>query len=169
MKEIKRQMMDGYVQFTDGTYGCKIAMEKFVAIAKGEKNHEFFIDEDDNIYLIVHEDEASAHEPELYFDLFDDETSPLDNAIANFYDMYCDNDVPFMLNINVKNAVQVLQELEHWGGKEVYTEYRTALIRDIAADMEYFGGEVARSNSEAAKEILGELAKTYNDVYGMEA
>lgn len=164
MKEIKRKLMDGYVQFTDGTYGVKITMEMFLTLAKGKGKREYYIDEDDSIYLMVHPDEASAHETKLYVDTKEELTA----AINKFYDMYTEDDTPFLLNINVLNAVQVLQEIEHCGGKEVYTEYRTALIRDIAADMEYFGGEVARTNSESAKEILGELAKSYNDVYGME-
>lgn len=169
MKEIKRQMMNGYVEFTDGTFGVKLQMEQFVKLAKGKGVNEFYIDDEDNIYMMVHEDEASAHEPDMFLDEFDyEDTDDLNNAISNFYDMYCEDDVPFMLNINVKNAVQILDAIDCFGGEDLYMEYREALMRDIASDMEYFGELVARENNVFAKDVLNELSMVYNDVYEME-
>ena len=69
MKEIKRHLMNGYVEFADGTFGKKLDPRYGMTEAAN----------DGNWYVGVHEDEASAFEPDLYMDDIDyDDVMELD-------------------------------------------------------------------------------------------
>ena len=88
MKQIKRRMMNNYVEFEDGTFG-KVLDPRYGATEAGD---------DGKWYVMVHEDEASAFEPDLYMDDVDyddfmaEQELEEDEIINDYYDLYWKND-----------------------------------------------------------------------------
>lgn len=127
MKKVARTLMDGYVQFEDGSYGWYSPFK-----------------ED---YVPVHEDEASAHECELYFDDDDDlfecveenrEVNRADFLVKCFYDLYDDDDSSvYLLNPEeIPYADSVLEQI--WADNKLhgtYYDYYTAFMTDLTVDM----------------------------------
>lgn len=144
MKTIKRKLIGGYVEFTDGTYGKEVAMDRLVQMAREGIDATLIVMDDDTLYLGVHEDEASAFEPSIYFDDDDDimedwfacsqERREAD-ALAEFYNMYSDDPMSqMMLTSKIENAEDILDkiwELNH----DLYDECMHSLREDMTTDM----------------------------------
>lgn len=143
MKQIKRRLMNGYVEFEDGTYGKEVAMDRLVQMAREGLDANLTVTEDDTMYIAVHEDEACAFEPSIYFDdddLMEDwfacsqERREAD-ALAEFYGMYSDDPMSqMMLTSKIENAEDVLDkiwELNH----DLYDECMHSLREDMTTDM----------------------------------
>lgn len=128
MKKVKRTLMDGYVQFEDGSYGW----------------YSPFKEE----YIPVHEDEASAHEPDMYLDDIDDfddevgftpvtEIEKAAEIVKNYYEMYqCPDSSCYFLNEEAVYADAVFEEL--WRNPithEKYYEYYKSFMEDLRHDM----------------------------------
>lgn len=141
MKEIKRHLMNGYVEFADGSYGKKLDPRYgMVELA-----------DDENWYAGVHEDEASAFEPELYLDDVDDDyISEMDELeeeeiLHDYYEMYWRGDsnaVPGQLIKSVvaeEEAVEILLRAKVCNFdmfQELLMDFLTDLFKDVETALE---------------------------------
>ena len=141
MKEIKRNMMNGYVEFTDGTFGKKLDPRYGMTEAAN----------DGNWYVGVHEDEASAFEPALYCDDVDcDDIMEMneleeEEILNDYYSLYWKNDlngVPGQLIKSVQaeeEIVDILRRAEACNYdmfQELLMDFLTDLFKDIETSVE---------------------------------
>ena len=138
MKEIKRHLMNGYVEFADGTFGKKLDPRYGMTEAAN----------DGNWYVGVHEDEASAFEPDLYMDDIDyDDVMELDEVeedeiLDDFYSLYWRNDVNGVEGQLIKSvqAEEELVDILHRAEACDETMFRNLLgdvVVDLFADLQY--------------------------------
>lgn len=138
MKEIKRHMMNGYVEFADGTFGKKLDPRYGMTEAAN----------DGNWYVGVHEDEASAFEPELYInDLDFDDVMELDEVeedeiLDDFYDLYWKNDVNGVEGQLIKSvqAEEELIDILHRAeacDEDMFRNLLNDVVVDLFADLQY--------------------------------
>lgn len=138
MKEIKRNLMNGYVEFADGTYGKKLDPRYGMTEAAN----------DGNWYVGVHEDEASAFEPDLYVnDLdYDDimEMNELeeDEILDDFYALYWKEDVNGVEGQLIKSvqAEEELIDILHRAeacDEEMFRQLLNDVVVDLFADLQY--------------------------------
>ena len=142
MKQIKRRMMNGYVEFEDGTFGKELD-PRYGATEAGD---------DGNWYVMVHEDEASAFEPELYCDDVDyddfmaEQELEEDEILDDYYGMYWKNDlngVPGQLIKSVQAEEEAIDILErafacnHDMFIDMLRDFRTDLYTDISTAIDH--------------------------------
>ena len=138
MKEIKRHLMNGYVEFADGTFGKKID-QRYGVVEMAD---------DENWYTDVHEDEAAAFEPELYIDDLDyDYINGLDELEAeeilnDYYDLYWKEDVNGVEGQLIK-SVQAEEELIDIleralaCDEDMFRNLLNDVVEDLFADLQY--------------------------------
>lgn len=138
MKEIKRHLMNGYVEFADGTFGKKLD-PRYGVVEMAD---------DENWYTGVHEDEASAFEPNLYVDDLDfedvmelDETEE-DEILDDFYDLYWKNDVNGVEGQLIKSvqAEEELIDILHRAeacDEGMFRNLLNDVVVDLFADLQY--------------------------------
>ena len=138
MKEIKRHLMNGYVEFADGTFGKKLDPRYGVVDMA----------DDENWYTGVHEDEASAFEPDLFInDLDYDDVMELDEVeedeiLNDFYDLYWKNDVNGVEGQLIKSvqAEEELIDILHRAeacDEDMFRNLLGDVIVDLFADLQY--------------------------------
>lgn len=138
MKEIKRHLMNGYVEFADGTFGKKLD-PRYGVVEMAD---------DENWYTGVHEDEASAFEPNLYVndvdydDIMEMNMAEADEILDDFYELYWRSDVNGVEGQLIK-SVQAEEELiDILMRAEACDEYMfrnllNDVIVDLFADLQY--------------------------------
>lgn len=176
MKTIKRKLIGGYVQFEDGTYGKEVAMDRLVQLARDGMDANLTVTEDDTLYIAVHEDEASAFEPSLFFDdddLVEDwfacsqERREAD-ALAEFYNMYSDDPMSqMMLTSKIVESVDILEsiwELNH----NLYEECMHSLREDMTTDMKTLLSTMDVVHDPKAKHIFNVYMSVWQNLNFME-
>lgn len=168
MKTIKRKLIGGYVQFEDGTYGKEVAMDRLVQLARDGMDANLTVTEDDTLYIAVHEDEASAFEPSLFFDEDDDHETLVSHAMCEFYDMYSNTPhSPLMLTHRIIHADEILDRI--WGlDHELYAESLRSLREDMTADMKVILSTMDVMNDEHAKHIFDTYMQVWFELNNME-
>lgn len=175
MKTIKRHMIGGYVQFTDGTYGKVVAMDRLVQLARDGLDVTLTVTDDDTMYIDVHEDEASAFEPSLYFDYDEDDECfswtkerREAEALAEFYSMYSDAPLsPLMLTNKIVKSVDILELL--WTlNPPLYEETLHALREDMTTDMKTILTTMDVVNDPNARKIFNTYMAVWQDLNFME-
>lgn len=138
MKEIKRHLMNNYVEFADGTFGKKLDPRYGMTEAAN----------DGNWYVGVHEDEASAFEPDLYVDDLDfDDVMELDELeedeiLDDFYNLYWRNDVNGVEGQLIKSvqAEEELIDILHRAeacDEDMFRNLLGDVVVDLFADLQY--------------------------------
>lgn len=175
MKTIKRRLMGGYVEFTDGTYGKEVALDRLVQLAREGLDANLTVMEDDTLYIGVHEDEASAYEPSLFFDEEDDEEwmsmvnhSRAASAMAEFYDMYSDEPLsPLMLTDKIVNAGLILEHI--WSADEsMYEDAMSSLREDMARDMQTLLATMDVVHDDRVKDIFDTYTMVWEELNFMD-
>lgn len=174
MKQIKRRLMGGYVEFVDGTYGKEVAMDRLVQLAREGLDATLVVMDDDTLYIGVHEDEASAYEPCLFFDEGEDEEwcsmvnhSRTASAMAEFYGMYADEPSPLLLTAKIVNAGLILEHI--WSADEsMYEEAMRSLREDMARDMKTLLSTMAVVHDERVKDIFDTYTMVWEELNFMD-
>lgn len=177
MKTIKRRLIGGYVEFTDGTYGKEVAMDRLVQMAREGLDATLVVMDDDTLYVGVHEDEASAYEPSIYFDDDDDlmedwfacsqERREAD-ALAEFYNMYSDDPMSqMMLTSKIVESVDILEKI--WEvNHNMYDECMHSLREDMTTDMKTLLSTMDVVHDPKAKHIFNTYMAVWQNLNYME-
>lgn len=174
MKTIKRKLIGGYVQFSDGTYGKEVAMDRLVQLAREGLDAKLTVMDDDTLYIEVHPDEASAYEPSLFFDEEDDEEwmsmvkhSRTASAMAEFYGMYADEPSPLLLTDKIVNAGLILEHI--WSADESkYEDAMRSLREDMARDMQTLLDTMDVVHDERVKDIFDTYTMVWEELNFMD-
>ena len=174
MKQIKRRLMNGYVEFSDGTYGKEVAMDRLVQMARDGLDANLTVTEDDTLYVGVHEDEASAYEPSIYFDEEDEELASWVKAMreadvmAEYYDMYSDDEQStLLLTEKIENAEDILDNI--WElDPNLYVDCLDSLRIDMTVDMETLLRDMDVVHDPKAKHIFNVYMTVWKNLNYME-
>ena len=175
MKQIKRRLMNGYVEFADGTYGKEVAMDRLVQMARDGLDANLTVTEDDTLYIAVHEDEASAFEPSLFFD--EEEDDELENwvkamreadVMSEYYGMYSDDEQsPLLLTSKIENAEDILDNI--WElDQNLYVDCLDSLRIDMTVDMETLLRDMDVVHDPKAKHIFNVYMSVWQNLNYME-
>lgn len=175
MKTIKRRLMNGYVEFTDGTYGKEVAMDRLVQLARDGLDANLTVTEDDTLYIAVHEDEASAFEPSLFFDEEEEEewaswvkAMREADVMAEYYGMYSDDEQStLLLTEKIENAEDILDNI--WEiDPNLYVDCLDSLRIDMTVDMETLLRDMDVVHDPKAKHIFNVYMSVWQNLNYME-
>lgn len=175
MKTIKRRLMNGYVEFSDGTYGKEVAMDRLVQLARDGLDANLTVTEDDTLYIAVHEDEASAFEPSLFFDEEEEEewaswvkAMREADVMSEYYGMYSDEEnSPLLLTSKIENAEDILDNI--WEiDQNLYVDCLDSLRIDMTVDMETLLRDMDVVHDPKAKHIFNVYMTVWKNLNYME-